>query len=122
MTMTTVTASAGAEQRKPLTGTKVGVVTSDKRDKTRAVKVTYQVRHGKYGKYLKRQSVYQIHDPKNESKLGDRVEIVNCRPISKTKSWRLVRVVEASKGVGLLHEEGVSGAGSEKAVEGGVGQ
>ena len=75
-------------------GTKVGVVASDKRDKTRVVRVNYQVRHPKYGKYLKRQTRYHVHDPQNASKTGDVVEIANCRPISKTKKWRLVRVVE----------------------------
>ncbi|MCE9590463.1 MAG: 30S ribosomal protein S17 [Planctomycetes bacterium] len=81
-----------------LTGTKIGVVTSDKRDKTRAVAVDFQVRHPKYGKYLKRSTVFHVHDEKNESKLGDRVEIANCRPISKTKSWRLIKVVERTAG------------------------
>jgi len=78
-------------------GVKVGVVTSDKRDKTRVVRVNYQVRHPKYGKYLKRQTRYHVHDPQNDSKTGDVVEIVNCRPISKTKNWRLVRVVKQSE-------------------------
>ena len=81
--------------RGPMAGTKIGVVTGDKRDKTRTVKVDYQVRHPKYGKFLKRHTSFHVHDPENSSKLGDRVEIVNCRPISKTKQWRLVRVVEA---------------------------
>lgn len=80
--------------RKPLTGTKVGVVTSDKRAKTRKVEIAFTVKSPKYGKYVKRTSVFQVHDEKNESKNGDRVEIANCRPISKTKSWRLVKVVE----------------------------
>ena len=77
-----------------LTRTKVGVVTSDKRDKTRTVAVAFQQRHPKYGKYLKRHQRFQVHDEKNEAKSGDRVEIAPCRPLSKTKSWRLVRVVE----------------------------
>ncbi len=94
MTNTTQTNSAKAG-RGPLAGTKIGVVTGDKRDKTRTVKVNYQVRHPKYGKFLKRHTSFHVHDPKNSSKLGDRVEIVNCRPVSKTKQWRLVRVVEA---------------------------
>ncbi|MEM8783998.1 MAG: 30S ribosomal protein S17 [Planctomycetota bacterium] len=81
---------------RPLLGTKVGVVTSDKRDQTRTVEVAYQVKHPKYGKYLKRSQKFQVHDPKNESKQGDRVQIGSCRPISKTKSWRLVRVVESA--------------------------
>ncbi len=83
-----------AEARKPLTGTKVGVVTSDRRDKTRKVEIYFTVKQPKYGKYVKRTSVFQVHDEKNESKNGDRVEIANCRPISKTKSWRLVKIVE----------------------------
>jgi small subunit ribosomal protein S17 len=77
-----------------LRGVKIGTVTSDKRQKTRTVSVDYQARHSKYGKYLHRSTKYQVHDPANASKVGDRVEIVNCRPISKTKSWRLVRVIE----------------------------
>ncbi|MCX5659093.1 MAG: 30S ribosomal protein S17 [Planctomycetota bacterium] len=84
--------------RDELHGTKVGVVISDKRVKTRTVAVEYQVRHPKYGKYLKRRSTYHVHDETNESRLGDRVEIANCRPVSKTKSWRLVRVVEKTVG------------------------
>lgn len=79
---------------RPLLGTRVGVVTSDKRDQTRTVEVAYQYKHPKYGKYLKRAVKFQVHDPKNESKEGDRVQIGSCRPISKTKSWRLVRIVE----------------------------
>ena len=80
--------------RKPLRGTKVGYVTSDKRDKSRTVVVEFQMMHPKYGKYLRRKSTYQVHDPQNASAVGDRVEIAGCRPMSKTKSWRLVRVLE----------------------------
>ncbi|MFI4861972.1 MAG: 30S ribosomal protein S17 [Phycisphaerales bacterium JB063] len=76
-----------------LTGTKVGVVTSDKRDKTCTVAVEYQKVHSKYGKRLKREAKYQVHDANNEAGQGDRVEIAQCRPLSKTKSWRLVRVL-----------------------------
>ena len=79
-----------------LTGTRIGTVTSDKRDKTRTVTINYQFRHPKYGKYLQRHSRLHVDDPQNKSKLGDCVEIANCRPISKTKSWRLIRVVKAS--------------------------
>jgi small subunit ribosomal protein S17 len=80
--------------RKPLTGTLIGLVVSDKRDKTRTVAVDFQQRHPKYGKYLHRSTKYQVHDPANAAHQGDRVEIANCRPISKTKSWRLVRIVQ----------------------------
>ena len=76
--------------------TAVGVVVSDRRDKTRTVAVDYQMQHAKYGKYSRRQSKYHVHDPDNASKLGDQVEIVGCRPVSKTKSWRLLRVVHAA--------------------------
>lgn len=79
-----------------LSRTKLGVVTSDKRDKTRTVEVNYQQQHSKYGKYLHRQAKFQVHDDQNQSKAGDRVEIALCRPVSKTKSWRLVRVVDAA--------------------------
>ncbi len=89
---------ATQEQASPrkLTGKLVGLVTSDKTSKTRTVKVAYQVRHPKYGKYLHRSTSYHAHDEQNISKLSDRVEIAACRPYSKTKSWRIVRVVEAS--------------------------
>jgi small subunit ribosomal protein S17 len=78
----------------PLTATKIGLVESDKRDKTRKVVISYQAMHPKYGKYIRQRTVLHIHDEKNESKLGDLVEVAQCRPISKTKFWRLVRVVE----------------------------
>lgn len=79
-----------------LKGTKIGVVESDKRDKTRKVVVRYKVKHPKYGKYVSRRTVLHVHDEANESHLGDKVEVAECRPISKTKSWRLVRVLERS--------------------------
>ncbi|HAI12208.1 MAG TPA: 30S ribosomal protein S17 [Phycisphaerales bacterium] len=81
--------------RGPLVGTLVGVVTSDKRDKTRSVDVNYSDKHAKYGKYLRRSTRYQVHDENNIAKLGDTVEIAACRPMSKTKTFRLVKVVNA---------------------------
>ncbi len=75
-------------------GTKIGVVDSDKRDKTRRVVVSFTSKHPKYGKYLRERTILHVHDETNESRLGDLVEVAQCRPISKTKSWRLVRVVE----------------------------
>ena len=79
---------------------RIGVVESDKRSKTRKVVIAYSGKHPKYGKYLRKRTVLQVHDEKNESRLGDRVEVAECRPISKTKSWVLVRVVErAAEGV-----------------------
>ncbi|MEL7087727.1 MAG: 30S ribosomal protein S17 [Planctomycetota bacterium] len=85
-----------ATQDRPLLGTKVGVVTSDKRDKTRTVAVAYKVQHPKYGKFVKRTQKFQVHDENNDCKEGDRVRIARCRPLSKTKSWRLVKVVESA--------------------------
>lgn len=81
---------------RPLLGTQVGVVTSDKRDKTRTVAVAYKVQHPKYGKFVKRTQKFQVHDENNDCKEGDRVRIARCRPLSKTKSWRLVKVEESA--------------------------
>jgi small subunit ribosomal protein S17 len=71
----------------------VGVVTSDKMNKTRRVEIPRLVKHPRYGKYIKRRTVCHVHDENNESRLGDTVEIMETRPLSKTKNWRLVRVV-----------------------------
>jgi small subunit ribosomal protein S17 len=73
---------------------KVGIVESDKRSKTRTVTIPFVSRHAKYGKYVRHRTVLHVHDENNESRAGDRVEIAECRPISKTKSWVLVRIVE----------------------------
>jgi small subunit ribosomal protein S17 len=74
--------------------TRIGVVRSAVRNKTIKVVVAYQVVHPKYGKYLRRQMVLHAHDERNEAGDGDVVEVAACRPISKTKHWRLVRVIE----------------------------
>jgi len=71
----------------------VGVVTSDKMDKTRRVEIPRLVKHARYGKYIRRRTVCHVHDEANESKLGDTVEIMETRPLSKTKHWRLMRIV-----------------------------
>ena len=71
----------------------VGVVTSDKTAKTRRVEIPRMVKHPKYGKYIKRRTVCHAHDENNESRMGDTVEIIESRPMSKTKRWNLVRVV-----------------------------
>src|ERR1700677_1207216 len=72
----------------------IGVVASDKGHKTIKVVVNYQTRHAKYGKYLKRRTVLHAHDEKNEAREGDTVEITECRPLSKTKHHRLLRIVQ----------------------------
>lgn len=74
--------------------TQIGVVESDKRHQTRRVVVRFSAPHPKYGKYVERRTVLQVHDEKNESRKGDRVEVVACRPLSKTKTFSLVRIVE----------------------------
>jgi small subunit ribosomal protein S17 len=71
----------------------VGVVTSDKMNKTRRVEIPRLVKHPKYGKYIKRRTICHVHDETNESHVGDTVEIMETRPLSKLKNWRLVRVV-----------------------------
>src|SRR5437763_6851456 len=71
----------------------VGVVTSDRMNKTRRVEIPRLVKHARYGKYIKRRTICHVHDEKNESHQGDTVEIMESRPMSKTKHWRLVRVV-----------------------------
>ena len=74
----------------------VGVVTSDKCRKTRTVLIPRLVKHPRYGKYVRRSTTCHVHDENNESRLGDTVEIVESRPISKTKFWRLSSVVKKS--------------------------
>ncbi len=75
-------------------GNKIGVVESDARDKSRKVVIHYKTKHPKYGKYVSKRTVLQVHDEHNESHNGDIVEIAQCRPVSKTKSWTLARIVE----------------------------
>jgi small subunit ribosomal protein S17 len=78
-----------------------GVVVSDKTSKTRVVSVPRLVKHPKYEKVVRRRSKFYVHDEKNASKMGDLVEIMATRPISKLKRWRLVRVVKAAEVVDL---------------------
>lgn len=101
--------------QRPLLRTVVGVVASDKTNKTRKVIVEYQMRHAKYGKYLSRRSVLHVHDEKNESREGDRVEVAECRPLSKTKHHRLIRIVEKApeKAVQVSAEEVMTGKAPE---------
>ena len=70
-----------------------GVVTSDKMNKTRRVEIPRLVKHARYGKYIRRRTICHVHDEQNESRTGDMVEIMETRPLSKTKHWRLMRVV-----------------------------
>src|SRR3954462_9029719 len=93
-----------------------GIVASDKGDKTIKVVVDRQMRHEKYGKFLKRRTVLHAHDEKNEAKEGDTVEIAECRPLSKTKHHRLVRIVERApeRAVQVSAEEVMTGKAPEE--------
>ncbi len=81
-------------ETKKLTRTLTGVVTSDKMDKTVTVLVERRVKHPLYGKYVVQSKKYHAHDASNECGVGDKVEIAETRPISKTKSWTVTRVIE----------------------------
>ena len=78
-------------------GTRVGRVVSNKADKTVTVKIERQVQHTLYGKYIKRSSKVHAHDEKNDCGEGDLVKIIQCRPISKTKSWRVIEIMERAQ-------------------------
>ncbi len=77
--------------------TKLGVVSSNKMDKTITVSVERKVKHPLYGKFVKKSTKFHAHDEKNECSIGDTVKIMESRPISKLKRWRLVEVVEKVK-------------------------
>ncbi len=114
MADTSTTAAAGEEKT---TGRRVleGIVTRDKMIKTRRVEVERLVRHPKYGKFVKRRTVCYVHDEANESHLGDTVEIVESRPLSKTKRWALVKIVKKAPSRTLSNLEGAV-AGSDAAA------
>lgn len=77
----------------------IGVVTSDKMQKTRRVEIPRLVKHQRYGKYIRRRTICHVHDEQNQSHQGDTVEIMETRPLSKTKHWRLIRVVSRAPAV-----------------------
>ncbi|MFQ5648362.1 MAG: 30S ribosomal protein S17 [bacterium] len=77
--------------------TKVGVVVSNKMDKSIVVSELRMVRHPLYGKFYKKTSKFMAHDQDNECRIGDRVKIMETRPLSKSKRWRLVEIVDKAK-------------------------
>ena len=97
----------------------VGTVVSDKMDKTITVREERLVKHPLYGKYVRRASTYKAHDERNEAREGDQVEIVHGRPRSKTKTWRLSRIVGRGR-IGTAEDEqsATSPEGSDVAQEG----
>lgn len=72
----------------------IGMVIGDVMQKTIVVEVTRLVKHVKYGKYIKRSTIYKAHDENRQARVGDKVEIIETRPLSKTKATKLVRIVE----------------------------
>ncbi len=85
--------SENPEAEPKISPRKTGIVTSDKMQKTIVVRVERLVRHSLYGKYVRRKTVLKAHDENNEAKVGDWVEVEFTRPLSKTKRWKLVRVI-----------------------------
>ena len=74
-----------------------GIVVSDKMDKSIVVKVERKMKHPIYGKFLKRSTKFMAHDEQNDCHIGDRVKIMETRPLSKNKCWRLVEIIERAK-------------------------
>ncbi len=86
-----------ADENRNLRKTRVGIVASDKMDKTVVVAIVDNVKHPIYGKIIKRTTKVHAHDEENVCGIGDKVEIMETRPLSKTKRWRLVRIIEKAK-------------------------
>lgn len=76
---------------------RIGVVTSDKMEKSIVVSEVLRVKHPMYGKFLLKTKKYVVHDEKNDSNIGDKVKIMETRPISKRKCWRLIEIIERAK-------------------------
>ena len=84
-------------EERALRKVRVGMVVSDKMDKTVVIAIEDNVKHPVYGKIIKRTLKVHAHDANNECSIGDRVEIMETRPLSKTKRWRLVEIIEKAK-------------------------
>lgn len=84
-------------EKRNLRKERIGVVTSDKMDKSIVVSVERKVKHPKYGKFVKKTKKFVAHDETNDCNIGDTVKIMETRPLSKTKNWRLVEIVERAK-------------------------
>ena len=85
------------ETKRNLRKTRVGKVISDKMDKTIVVAIADNVKHPVYSKIVKRTTKIHVHDENNECRVGDKVEVMETRPLSKTKRWRLVQIIEKAK-------------------------
>ena len=97
MAENTTTATAAETLDRNLRKTRIGVVTSNKMTKTITVAVERKVKHPIYGKFVKKTTKFHAHDEKQEASIGDLVRIMETRPLSKTKRWRLVEIVEKVK-------------------------
>jgi small subunit ribosomal protein S17 len=84
-------------EKRNLRKERIGIVTSDKMDKSVVVSVERKVKHPKYGKFVKNTTKFVAHDEKNDCNEGDTVRIMETRPLSKSKNWRLVEIVERAK-------------------------
>jgi small subunit ribosomal protein S17 len=113
--MSSSSATPGTATSRTRRKTEIGVVKSDKMLKTRRVEVERLVPHPKYGKFLKRRTVCHAHDESNETHVGDLVEIMETRPLSKLKRWRIVRIVR--KGA----QQALAGEGEITASRGDAG-
>ena len=94
--MSEVTETAGTAERKNRK-TREGLVVSNKMDKTAVVAVVERVRHAKYGKFMMRTKKLYAHDEANDANIGDRVRVMETRPLSKSKRWRVVEILERAK-------------------------
>ncbi len=92
-----MTGSSNEQPKRGVRKRRIGVVTSAKMDKTAVVTVERSLRHPKYGRIVKRTKKYYAHDEANEAREGDRVVIVEVRPLSKLKRWRVAEIVERAK-------------------------
>ena len=93
----TKTAETGADDKRNNRKTREGLVVSNKMDKTAVVAVVERVRHPKYGKFMMRTKKLYAHDETNDANIGDRVRVMETRPLSKNKRWRLVEILERAK-------------------------
>ncbi len=85
------------EESRNLRKERIGVVTSNKMDKSIVVAVERKVKHEKYGKFIKKTTKFMAHDESNSTSIGDTVSIMETRPMSKNKNWRLVAIIEKAK-------------------------
>ncbi|MDH7570907.1 MAG: 30S ribosomal protein S17 [Armatimonadota bacterium] len=93
----TIASETTPQPRRGLRKEREGVVVSDKMEKTVVVAVSRRVRHPLYGKTITRTRKFKAHDEENSAHVGDRVRIMECRPLSKEKRWRVVEIVERAK-------------------------